>query len=331
MKDKSHAPLTRRQVLAIGTAATGFSISPSAFSQGSYPSKSIRLIVPAAAGGATDIIGRLIAQKVSAAWPQPMLVENPAGGGGVIGTQIVARAPNDGHTILMGAINHTINASLVSKLPYDSVKDFTFICHVVSIPNVLVVHPSLPVKNVAEFIAYSKANPEKLVFASSGNGTSQHLSAEMFRMVTGAKYQHVPYKGAAPAINDLMGGHVHLMFDNLPSAAPHIRAGKFRALGVTSASRSPAFPDLPSIAESVPGFDVRSWFGLIGPAGMTKDVVDKLHTEMIKVFSQPDVKERLALMGADAQVTDPPAFNNYALQEIDRWAKVVKASGARVD
>lgn len=322
--------LTRRRLLATGAAAAAVGVAPFAMAQGAYPHKPIRLIVPAAAGGATDIIGRLVALKVSQSWPQPMVVENPAGGGGVIGTQVVARAPADGYTILMGAINHTINASLVDKLPYDSVKDFTFISHIVSIPNVLVVHPSVPVKNVAEFIAYSKANPDKLVFASSGNGTSQHLSAEMFRMVTGAQYRHVPYKGAAPAINDLMGGHVHLMFDNLPSAAPHIRAGKFRALGVTSAVRSPAFPDLPAIAETVPGFDVKSWFGLMGPAGLPKDIVDKLHAEMVKAFAQPDVKERLAGMGADAQLMDPAAFNAYTLQEMDRWAKVVKASGAKV-
>jgi tripartite-type tricarboxylate transporter receptor subunit TctC len=322
-----HTPnLSRRRLLLAAAAA---SVALPSLAQSTYPSKPIRLIVPAAAGGATDIIGRLIAQKVSQSWPHPMVVENPAGGGGVIGTQVVARAPADGYTILMGAINHTINASLVEKLPYDSVKDFTFISHVVSIPNVLVVNPSVPVKTVAEFIDYAKKN-DKLVFASSGNGTSQHLSAEMFRMVTGAQYQHVPYKGAAPAINDLLGGHVHLMFDNLPSAAQNIRAGKLRALGVTSATRSPTFPDLPAIAETVPGFDVRSWFGLIGPANLPRDVVDKLHAEMVKVFAMPDVKERLATLGADAQVTSPTQFNAYVHQEMDRWAKVVKASGAKV-
>jgi len=319
--------LSRRRVL-LGAAAAA--VAAPAFSQGAYPNKPIRLIVPAAAGGATDIIGRLIAQKVSQSWPQPMVVENPAGGGGVIGTQVVARAPGDGYTILMGAINHTINASLVEKLPYDSVKDFTFISHVVSIPNVLVVNPAaVPAKTVAEFIEYAKSN-DKLVFGSSGNGTSQHLAAEMFRMATGAKYQHVPYKGAALAINDLLGGHVHLMFDNLPSAAPNIRAGKLRALGVTSATRSPTFPDLPAIAETVPGFDVRSWFGLIGPANLSRDVADKLHAEMVKIFAMPDVKERLATLGADAQVTSPTQFNAYVHQEMERWAKVVKASGAKV-
>ncbi|VTU23051.1 tripartite tricarboxylate transporter substrate binding protein [Variovorax sp. PBL-E5] len=319
--------LSRRRVLLGAAAAT---LAAPAFSQGTYPNKPIRLIVPAAAGGATDIIGRLIAQKVSQSWPQPMIVENHAGAAGVIGTQIVARAPADGYTILMGAINHTINASLMEKLPYDSVKDFTFISHVVSIPNVLVVNPEkVPSKTVAEFIAYAKSN-DKLVFGSSGNGTSQHLAAEMFRMDTGAKYLHVPYKGAALAINDLLGGHVDLMFDNLPSAAENIRAGKLRALGVTSATRSPAFPDLPAIAETVPGFDVRSWFGLIGPANLPKDVVDKLYAEMVKIFAMPDVKERLATLGADAQVTSPVQFDTYVHQEMGRWAKVVKASGAKV-
>jgi tripartite-type tricarboxylate transporter receptor subunit TctC len=321
-------PFTRRRLLqALATAAgTGpFHVR----AQAAYPSKPVRLIVPAAAGGATDIVGRLVAHQASLAWPQPMVVENVAGGGGVIGTQVVARAGGDGHTLLMGAINHTINASLVGKLPYDSVKDFTFIAHLVSIPNVLVVHPSLPVKTLAEFIQYARSN-DTLVFASSGNGTSQHLSAEMFRMETGVKYQHVPYKGAAPATNDLLGGHVHLMFDNLPAAAPNIRAGKLRALAVTSARRNPAFPDLPAISETVPGFDVRSWFGLMGPAGLPRPVVDKLHAEMARIFAQPDVLRRIADMGAEAQVTDPAAFTAYVHQEIERWAKVVKASGATV-
>ena len=321
-------PLTRRRLLQALAAAAGtgpFHVR----AQAAYPSKPVRLIVPAAAGGATDIVGRLVAHQASLAWPQPMVVENVAGGGGVIGTQVVARAGGDGHTLLMGAINHTINASLVGKLPYDSVKDFTFIAHLVSIPNVLVVHPSLPVKTLAEFIQYARSN-DTLVFASSGNGTSQHLSAEMFRMETGVKYQHVPYKGAAPATNDLLGGHVHLMFDNLPAAAPNIRAGKLRALAVTSAKRNPAFPDLPAISETVPGFDVRSWFGLMGPAGLPRPVVDKLHAEMARIFAQPDVLRRIADMGAEAQVTDPAAFTAYVHQEIERWAKVVKASGATV-
>ena len=321
-------PFTRRRLLQALAAAAGtgpFHV----LAQAAYPSRPVRLIVPAAAGGATDIVGRLVAHQASLAWPQPMVVENVAGGGGVIGTQVVARAGGDGHTLLMGAINHTINASLVGKLPYDSVKDFTFIAHLVSIPNVLVVHPSLPVKTLAEFIQYARSN-DTLVFASSGNGTSQHLSAEMFRMETGVKYQHVPYKGAAPATNDLLGGHVHLMFDNLPAAAPNIRAGKLRALAVTSARRNPAFPDLPAISETVPGFDVRSWFGLMGPAGLPRPVVDKLHAEMARIFAQPDVLRRIADMGAEAQVTGPAAFTAYVHQEIERWAKVVKASGATV-
>jgi tripartite-type tricarboxylate transporter receptor subunit TctC len=321
-------PCTRRRLLQALAAVAG--TGPfHARAQAAYPSKPVRLIVPAAAGGATDIVGRLVAHQASLAWPQPMVVENVAGGGGVIGTQVVARAGGDGHTLLLGAINHTINASLVGKLPYDSVKDFTFIAHLVSIPNVLVVHPSLPVKTLAEFIQYARSN-DTLVFASSGNGTSQHLSAEMFRMETGVKYQHVPYKGAAPATNDLLGGHVHLMFDNLPAAAPNIRAGKLRALAVTSAKRNPAFPDLPAISETVPGFDVRSWFGLMGPAGLPRPVVDKLHAEMARIFAQPDVLQRIADMGAEAQVTDPAAFTAYVHQEIERWAKVVKASGATV-
>lgn len=324
------ARLSRRNFLAGAASATACALPALSFAQTGYPNKPVRLIVPAAAGGATDVIGRLIAQKFSADSPFPMVVENRAGAGGVIGTEIVARARGDGYTLLMGAINHAINASLVEKLPYDSVKDFTFISHVVSIPNVLEVNPSVPVNSVAEFIAYAKANPDKLTFASSGNGTSQHLAGEMFKIAAGVKYQHVPYKGAAPAMNDLLGGHVSLMFDNLPSSAPYIRAGKVRALGVTSSTRNPAFPDLPAIAETLPGFDVRSWFGLMGPANMPKDVVAKLHTEMVRIFAMSDVKERLATLGADAEVTDPVAFSGYMHEEMDRWAKVVKASGAKI-
>ncbi|MBV7483340.1 tripartite tricarboxylate transporter substrate binding protein [Bordetella sp. BOR01] len=303
--------------------------TPAGAQQNEYPTRPVRLIVPAAAGGATDLVARLIAQHLSQSWPHPMVVENRPGGGGVIGTQVVARAPADGYTLLMGAINHTINASLVKNLPYDTVGDFTFIAGVVSIPNVLVVNPKVPVHSVTEFIRYSQTHDD-LTFASSGNGTSQHLSAETFRMATGAKYQHVPYKGSAPAVTDLLGGHVDLMFDNLPSAAPNIRAGKLRALGVTSAQRNPAFPDIPAIAETVPGFDVKSWFGLMGPAGLPREVIDKLHVEMVRVFAQNDVQQWLDKMGAQAQVTDPAAFDAYVHQEIKRWAEVVKASGATV-
>ena len=294
-----------------------------------YPGqRPVRLVVPAAAGGATDLVARLIAQHLSPSWPEPMVVETRPGGGGVIGTQAVARAPADGYTLLMGAINHTINASLVKNLPYDTLGDFTFIAGVVSIPNVLVVNPKVPVNSVEEFIRYSQTHD--LTFASSGNGTSQHLSAEKFRMDTGAKYQHVPYKGSAPAVTDLLGGHVDLMFDNLPSAAPNIRTGRLRALGVTSAQRNPAFPDIPAIAETVPGFDVRSWFGLMGPAGLPRDVVERLHAEMAHVFAQKDVLQWLDKMGAQAEVTDPAAFDAYVRQEIKRWAEVVQASGATV-
>lgn len=312
------------------TAALLSSLSAPAWAQQhEYPTRPVRLIVPAAAGGATDLVARLIAQHLSQTWPHPMVVENRPGGGGVIGTQVVARAPADGYTLLMGAINHTINASLVKNLPYDTVGDFTFIAGVVSIPNVLVVNPKVPVHSVAEFIRYSQTHDD-LTFASSGNGTSQHLAAETFRMATGAKYQHVPYKGSAPAVTDLLGGHVDLMFDNLPSAAPNIRAGKLRPLGVTSAQRNPAFPDIPAIAETVPGYDVKSWFGLMGPAGLPREVIDKLHAEMVRVFAQDDVQQWLDKMGAQAQVTDPAAFDAYVHQEIKRWTEVVKASGATV-
>ncbi|NYT22435.1 tripartite tricarboxylate transporter substrate binding protein [Alcaligenaceae bacterium] len=322
---------SRRQMLGLGSAMAAYAAVPKAWAQSDYPSRSIRLVVPAAAGGATDIIGRLVAQKVSENWPAGMIVDNKPGGGGTIGTADVARAKGDGYTLLLGAINHTINPALVKNMPYDSVKEFTFISHLLSIPNVLIVKKSLDINTVAEFIEYCKENPGKLVFASSGNGTSQHLAGEMFMMETGVKYLHVPYKGAAPAMNDLLGGHVDFMFDNLPAAAQQIRAGTVRALGVTSEKRSPAFPDLPAISETVPGFDVRSWFGLMGPAGMSSEVVQKLHEQMVTVFSDPALQERVASLGGVPDVTDPQSFNAYVMQEMDRWAKVVEASGAKIE
>lgn len=320
----------RRAFLAACAACIGATTTSTARAQ-AYPAKPVRILVPFAAGGATDSVGRLVAQKLAATWPQPALVENPVGAGGVIGTQQLARTQPDGHTLMLVTINHAINASLVRKLPYDSIKDFSFISHLMSIPNVLVVHPSLPINSVKELLDYARANPGKLIFASSGNGTSQHLSGEMLRMLTGVDFLHVPYKGTAPAVSDLLGGHVSFMFDNPLSVAGHIRTGGVRALAVTSATRNAAYPDLPAIAESVPGFDVRSWFGLMGPAGIPKPIQDILHAEMVRIFALPDVKEKLAQLGGEAQVTSPASFTAYATQEVERWAKVVKASGAKVD
>jgi tripartite-type tricarboxylate transporter receptor subunit TctC len=298
-----------------------------------YPSKPIKLIVPFPAGGTTDIVARTIGQELTKTWGQQVIVENRPGAGGNIGSEAVAKAPADGYTLLMGTVGtHGINASVYKKLPYDAVKDFAPITLATSVPNILVVHPALPVKSVKELIAYAKANPGKLNFASSGNGTSIHLAGELFKTMTGVQMTHVPYKGSAPALTDLLGGQVQLMFDNMPSALPHVKTGKLRALAVTAAKRSPATPDLPTIAESgVPGFEATSWFGLLAPAGTPKEIVTKLNKEVVRILKTPDVKERLLAQGAEPVGNSPEQFAGHIKAEIVKWRKVVEVSGAQVD
>jgi tripartite-type tricarboxylate transporter receptor subunit TctC len=305
---------------------------PLAHAQG-YPAKPIRLVVPFPAGGATDILARAAGQKMTEAWGQPVVVDNRPGAAGNIGSELVAKAPNDGYTLLMGTVGtHAINASLYAKMPYDHVRDFAPVVLVAGVPNVLVVHPSVPASTVQELIAYGKANPGKLNFASSGSGTSIHLAGELFKVMTGVQMTHVPYKGSAPAVSDLLGGQVQIMFDNLPSALPHIKAGKLKALGVTSAKRAPALPDVPTIAESgVPGYEASSWFGLLAPAGTSRDVVTKINAEVAKWLASPDGKEKLAGVGANAAGGTPEDFAKHIAAETAKWAKVVKESGAKVD
>jgi len=308
-------------------------IASSASAADAYPSKSIRMVVPFNAGGTTDILARAIGQKLSEVFGQQVVVDNRAGAGGNIGADVVAKSAPDGYTLLMGTVGtHAINPSLYAKMPFDHLKDFVPITQVAAVSNVLVVHPSVPAKSVAELIALAKAKPGKLNFASSGNGTSIHLSGELFKTLTGVDMVHIPYKGSAPAITDLLGGQVNLMFDNLPSALPHIKTGKLRALGVTSSKRAPALPDAPTIAEAgVPGFEATSWFGVFAPAGTPKEVVARLHKEIVKALNSPDTKERLSGQGADLIGNTPEQFAAYIAAETTKWAKVVKASGAKVD
>jgi tripartite-type tricarboxylate transporter receptor subunit TctC len=298
-----------------------------------YPSQPIKMIVPFTAGGTTDILARTIGQKLSEAWRQPVIVENKPGAGGNIGADAVAKAKPDGYTILMGTIGtQSINASLYSKMPYDAAKDFAPITLVAVVPNLLVVHPSVSAKTVGELVALAKAKPGQLNFASSSTGGSPHLAGEMFKQMTGADIVHVPYKGSAPALTDLLGGQVALMFDNMPSALPHVKAGKLRALGVTSARRSQAVPDIPTIAESgVAGYEVDSWFGILAPAGTPKEVVGKLNAEIVRILQMPDVRQRLQEQGAEPVGGTPEQFDEHIRKETVKWARVVKASGAKVD
>ncbi|MBK7061173.1 MAG: tripartite tricarboxylate transporter substrate binding protein [Rubrivivax sp.] len=295
-----------------------------------YPNKPIRLIVTFPSGGAPDILARLFADKANLG--QPVVVDNKPGAGGNIGADNVAKSPPDGHTLVMGTVGtHSINGALYSKMPYDMVKDFTPIAHVASAPNLLVVTNSLPVKNVAELISYMKANPNKLSFGSPGIGTSIHVSGELFKSLTGTTMQHVPYKGRQFAIPDLVGGQIQVMFDNMPSALPMAKDGKIRALAVTTEKRSPAASELPTVAETVPGFEATTWFAMFAPAGTPKEIVARINAEMKRVYALPDVQDKLKNLGLDAWISTPDELAKLQAREIIKWAKVVKDSGARAD
>ena len=319
--------------LLVLLAAVSAIVPPAAAQAPAYPTKPIRIVVPFPPGGATDILAREVAQKLNEAWGQQVIVDNRPGAGGNIGSELVAKAAPDGYTLEMGTVGtHAINASLYAKMPYDNVKDFVPIILVAGVPNVLEVNPSLPVNSVAELIAYAKANPGKLNFASSGNGTSIHLSGELFKAMAGVEMTHVPYKGSAPALQDLIAGQVQLMFDNLPPSLPQIKAGKLRALAVTSSVRAPALPDVPTVAEAgLPGFEASSWFGLLAPAGTSPAIVAKINAEVAKWLATPEAKENLSKQGANAAGGTPEDFASHIAAETAKWAKVVKESGAKID
>lgn len=322
------SPLTRI-VAAAALAVAGLS---SAHAQEAYPSKPIHIVVTFTTGGAPDILARLIGEKLQAAWGQTVAVDNKPGAGGNIGADFVAKAPPDGHTIVVGTVGtHSINGALYSKMPYDMVKDFTPITLLATTANLLVVHPSLPAKTLPEFIALGKKDG-KMTFASSGSGTSIHVSGELFKSMTGIDMTHIPYKGRASAIPDLLGGRTTMMFDNMPSSLPLVKEGKLRALGITSARRSAAAPDIPTIAEQgLPGFEAVSWFALFAPAGTPRPVVDKLQAEVKKIVTTGDVARRLAEIGLEPVGSTPEELAAYQAREITKWAKVVKDSGAKVD
>ncbi len=298
-----------------------------------WPAKPIKWVVPFAPGGTTDILARTVGDKLSVALGQPVIIENKPGAGGGVGAEFTAKAAPDGYTIMGGTIStHAINASLYSKLPYDPVKDFAAVTLIARVPNMLVINPSIPAKDVRELIVLLKANPGKYSFASSGNGTSQHLSGELFKSMAGVEMQHIPYKGSPPALQDVMGGQVAMTFDNITTAWPLAKDGRLRALAVTTAKRSPIAPDVPTLAESgLPGFEVGSWQGVFAPAGTPPEIVKRLNAEIVKILNQPDVREKLLALGAEPVGNSPEEFSAMVKAEVVKWSDVVRKSGAKVD
>jgi tripartite-type tricarboxylate transporter receptor subunit TctC len=313
--------------------AVAFALSSTSAAAQAFPTKPIRMVVPYPPGGTTDIVARPIASGLQEALGQPVVVENRPGAGGNIGMDLVAKAAPDGYTIAVSSVaTLAIGASLYSHLTYDVLKDLAPVTRIAAVPNVLVVHPSVPANSVRELIAYAKANPGKLHFGSAGNGTTVHLSGELFKSMTGIDMQHIPYKGAAPAMVDLLGGRVQLMFDFLSSSLTEIKAKKLKALGVTGPKRSPLLPNVPTIAEAgVPGYEVYAAFGVLTTGGTPPAVVRKLNTEIVKLIATPGMKDILAKQGADPIGDSPEEFARSLKREVEKWASVVKASGARVE
>ncbi len=299
----------------------------------SYPAKPIRFVVPYPPGGASDVTARIIGQKLTEAWGQPVVIENRPGANGNIAAEQVAKAPADGYTILMGNVGpNAISPGLYPNLPYDPVTSFAPVTLTTTVPIVLLVSPSLPVKNVKELIAYAKANPNKVNFASAGNGSSNHLTGELFKSTAGIDIVHVPYKGDAPALTDLMGGQISMMFTTVVAAMPHIKSGRLQALAVASGKRIAAMPNLPTVAESgVPGFDSSSWGGILLPAGTPKEIVAKMHAAVKTILAMPDVKVRLNDLGTEIVGNTPEEFSAYIKSETAKWGKVIKTSGASVN
>jgi tripartite-type tricarboxylate transporter receptor subunit TctC len=335
----SHS-LRRRTALTMTAMAALALVAGGAAAQGTWPTKPVRIVVPFAAGGTTDILARAVAPELSKAFGQQFIVDNRAGAGGNVGAEIVARSPNDGYTLLMGTVGtHGINRALYPKLPYDPIKDFAPITLVAAVPNVMEMNvdkaKSLNINNVADFVKYAKANPGKLNMASSGSGTSIHLAGELFKSMTGSFMTHIPYRGSAPALLDLVGGNSDVMFDNLPSSMQQIKGGKLKALAVTSSQRSPALPDVPTVEEaggpSLKGYEASSWFGLLAPAGTSPEIVNRIQQEVAKSLGTASIKEKMLAQGAIPSGNSPADFAKLIDSEHTKWAKVVKASGATVD
>ena len=298
----------------------------------SYPAKPIKIVVPFPAGGIADLYGRLIGARLTDAWGQPIVIENRTGAGGNIGADAVAKSPPDGYTLVMGSFGtHAVNVSLFATMPYDPVKDFAPIILVLEAEGLLVVHPSVPAQSVLDLIAYGRAHPGKLTYASAGMGTASHLAGELFKTMAKVEMTHVPYKGNVPAITDLLAGQTSLLFGTMPTVLPHAKAGKLRALATIGSVRSAAAPELPTVGETLPGFEVNNWVGLLAPAGTPNDIVRKWNVEVNRIMTGADIKQRLPTEGARYAPNTPEEFSAFIKSEIAKWAPVVKASGARVD
>jgi len=325
-------PNLRRFLIATSVLLAGLALASLAQAQSAaWPAKPVKIVVTFPPGGAPDTIARLLADKWGQSLGQPVTVDNKPGAGGNIGADFVAKSPADGSTLVIGTVGtHAINAALYDKMPYNHIKDFTPITFLASTPNLLVVNKNVPAGTVKELVELAKKTP--LSFGSSGSGTSIHLSGELFNTMAGVKMQHIPYKGRAQAVPDLLGGRIAMIFDNMPSALPLVKAGEVKAIAVTSASRSPAAPNIPTIAESgLPGFEATSWFALYAPAGLPKDVLARINAETVRVMALPDVKEKLSSLGLEVGTGTPEALGTFMQAETAKWAKVVKESGAKLD
>jgi tripartite-type tricarboxylate transporter receptor subunit TctC len=323
----SHAFTAARQAVLVLLLAAGTCAAQT------YPARPMRIVVPFPAGGIADLFARVIGQKFNEAWGQPVVVDNRPGAGGNIGAEIVAKSPPDGYTLVMGSIGtHSVNVSLFSKLAYDPIRDFAPVALVMEAEGLLVLHPSVPVQSVKALIALAKARPGQVAYASAGHGTAGHLAGELFKSMARVDMVHVPYKGNVPAITDLIAGQTSLLFATMPTVLPQVQAGRLRALAVTGSSRSPAAPELPTIAEAaLPGYSVTNWIGLFAPAGTPRDIVMKLNGETVRIMQAPDIQKRLTNEGAKFTPRTPDEFAAFVKSEIAKWAKVVKDAGIRVD
>ena len=296
-----------------------------------FPSKPIRIVVPFTPGGPNDILARMIGQRYTAVWGQQTLVDNRPGGGTVIGTDIVAKAPADGHTLLMVSTSHAANPSLMPKLPFDTLRDFVSVGQAVSSPNVLVVHPSVPARNTRELLDIAKARPGQITFASGGSGAATHLAGELLKILGGVEMTHIPYKGAGPATIDLISGQVTWMFGTILPTIPHVRAGKLRGLAVSGKRRAEVLPEVPTVAEHVPGFEASSWYGVFAPAGTPAEVIIKLNQEMARALTPVEVRQRLAAEGTEVVAGNPEDFMQLFRAEAAKWARVIKQAGIRLE